>query len=61
MGATVSLYSDRLGDEVRPTDDIDMLIEILNYRDYAGIEEQLRLKGFNNEVLFVDTRLGDYL
>lgn len=49
-GATVSLYADRLGDEIRPTDDVDILIEILNYRDYAGIEDKLRLKGFNNDV-----------
>lgn len=26
-GATVSLYADRMAEEVRPTDDIDILIE----------------------------------
>lgn len=30
-GATVSLYADRTIFEVRPTDDIDVIIEILNY------------------------------
>lgn len=49
-GATVSLYADRVGEEIRPTDDVDILIEILNYRDYAGIEDKLRSKGFNNDV-----------
>jgi predicted nucleotidyltransferase len=49
-GATVSLYADRLGDEVRVTDDVDILIEILNYSDYAGLEEKLRSKGFTNDV-----------
>lgn len=49
-GATVSLYADRVGDETRPTDDVDILIEVLHYRDYAGVEEKLRLKGFSNDV-----------
>ncbi|MBP3944589.1 hypothetical protein J5U18_13710 [Sphingobacteriaceae bacterium WQ 2009] len=49
-GATVSLYADRIGEETRPTDDVDILIEVLHYSDYAGIEEKLRLKGFSNDV-----------
>ena len=32
-GATISLYPDRQVFEVRPTDDVDVIIEILNYFD----------------------------
>ncbi len=39
-GATVSLYADRKAEEVRPTDDVDVLIEIWAYKDYAAIEEK---------------------
>lgn len=48
-GATVSLYADRPAGEIRPTDDIDILIELLNYKEYAGIDEKLRRKGFVND------------
>lgn len=40
-GATVSLYTDRQAEEVRPTDDIDVLIELTTY---AAIEDKLRKK-----------------
>lgn len=49
-GATVSLYAQRPVTETRPTDDIDILIELLEYRDYASLEEKLRSKGFVNDV-----------
>jgi predicted nucleotidyltransferase len=49
-GATVSLYADRIGEETRPTDDIDILIEVLHYSGYAEVEEKLRLKGFLNDI-----------
>lgn len=49
-GATVSLYTDRPASETRPTEDVDILIELLNYKDYAAIEEKLRKKGFVNDV-----------
>ena len=49
-GATVSLYVDRPAEEARPTDDVDILVELLHYRDYAIVEEQLRKKGFTNDV-----------
>ena len=49
-GATVSLYTDRLAEEVRPTDDVDILIELINYNGYAAVEEKLREKGFVNDV-----------
>lgn len=49
-GATVSLYADREAEEVRPTDDVDILIELVSYKDYAAIEEKLRKKGFVNDM-----------
>ncbi len=49
-GAVVSLYADRLAEEIRPTDDVDILIELANYRAYAAIEEKLRAKGFINDL-----------
>lgn len=48
-GATVPLYTDRIADELRPTDDVDILIELASYKDYAGVEEQLRARGFMND------------
>ncbi|UOE50901.1 hypothetical protein MTO98_07395 [Mucilaginibacter sp. SMC90] len=48
-GATVSLYADRATQEVRPTDDIDILIELASYNGYSGVEEKLRGKGFVND------------
>jgi predicted nucleotidyltransferase len=49
-GATVSLYTDRPATEVRPTDDIDILVELAHYSGYAAVEEKLREKGFVNDV-----------
>lgn len=49
-GATVSLYSTRPEIETRPTDDVDIVVEIARYREYAAIEEKLRSKGFVNDV-----------
>ena len=49
-GATVSLYTDRPAEEIRSTEDVDILIEVANYRGYAKIEEKLREKGFVNDM-----------
>jgi predicted nucleotidyltransferase len=49
-GATVALYADRKTEEVRPTDDIDILVEIATHKDYAIVEEQLRKRGFENDI-----------
>lgn len=49
-GAVVSLYADRPATDLRPTDDIDILVELLQYSDYVEIEEKLRSKGFENDV-----------
>lgn len=48
-GATVSLYADRETEEARPTDDVDILVELTTYRDYTAIEKKLRAKGFTND------------
>ena len=48
-GATVSLYAERRTEDVRPTDDIDVVIELLAYKDYSDIDERLRNVGFVND------------
>jgi len=49
-GATVSLYSTRPESETRPTEDVDIVIELIHYKDYAAVEEKLRSKGFENDI-----------
>lgn len=49
-GATVSLYADRAAIETRPTDDVDIVVEIATKWDYAELEEQLRRIGFQNDI-----------
>jgi predicted nucleotidyltransferase len=49
-GATVSLYPDQPVFEVRPTDDVDVLIEILNYNNRTELEEKLRSIGFSHDI-----------
>jgi hypothetical protein len=49
-GATISLYADRETIEVRPTDDIDVIIELLNYSERAKLEEKLRAIGFQHDL-----------
>lgn len=48
-GATVSLYADSQAAEVRPTDDIDVVIELWARKNYAAIEERLRELGFQHD------------
>lgn len=38
-GATVSLYVDRPAGQIRPTLDVDVLVELANYAGYAELEE----------------------
>lgn len=46
-GAVVGLYCDDVARrESRPTDDVDVVIEILSRSDYATLEEKLRQIGF---------------
>jgi predicted nucleotidyltransferase len=49
-GATISLYPDRQVFEVRPTDDVDVLLEILNYQNRTALEERLRSIGFTHDI-----------
>lgn len=49
-GATLSLYIEGVGFEVRPTDDVDVIIEILNYKERTELEEKLRNIGFSHDV-----------
>ncbi|MGB3946746.1 MAG: nucleotidyl transferase AbiEii/AbiGii toxin family protein [Bacteroidia bacterium] len=49
-GATISLYPDRKVLEVRPTNDVDVIIEILNYLNRAELEEKLREIGFSHDI-----------
>lgn len=48
-GATVSLYVDRMAEEVRPTEDIDIVVELWAHTDYRILEEQLHKMGFVND------------
>src|SRR5687768_3246897 len=48
-GAVVSLYADRPSIGVRPTDDVDIVVELMSYSGFAAIEEKLRKKGFAHD------------
>lgn len=45
-GATVALYAEREAEDARPTDDIDIVVEIATRAAYAKLEEQLHAIGF---------------
>jgi predicted nucleotidyltransferase len=51
-GATVSLYASdfNIAGEIRPTDDVDVVVELVSYNGYAALEEKLREIGFKNDV-----------
>ncbi|WP_257666329.1 nucleotidyl transferase AbiEii/AbiGii toxin family protein [Parapedobacter tibetensis] len=51
-GATVSLYASEpiVAEHIRPTDDVDVVIELASYAGYAQIDERLRDIGFVNDV-----------
>jgi predicted nucleotidyltransferase len=46
-GSTVSFYADRQSVEVRETDDVDVIIEVLTYPDHAKFEEKIQALGFS--------------
>jgi len=48
-GATVALYADAAAPDARPTDDVDVVVELATYGGYAGLEEKLRAIGFTND------------
>ena len=58
-GATVSLYADRIAAEVRPTDDVDILLEIVTRVQFSQVDERLRAAGFKNDA--TAKFLGRYL
>lgn len=47
--ATVSLYADTASQENRPTEDIDIVVEIWAHKDYFEIDDRLRKLGFIND------------
>ena len=49
-GATVSLYGDVSKGEARPTEDVDVIIELASYTGYAELDENLRKLGFENDI-----------
>ncbi|RZK39855.1 MAG: hypothetical protein EOO90_17380 [Pedobacter sp.] len=51
-GATVSLYNSNpeIASDIRPTDDVDVIIELATYGGYAEIDEKLRALGFKNDI-----------
>ena len=50
-GATVSLYADiDFREEARPTDDVDVVLELVAYINYAAVEVQIRAIGFVNDI-----------
>ena len=49
-GATVELWiSDPAAPEFRPTDDIDVIVEVGGREDYREIEEELQRIGFRHD------------
>jgi hypothetical protein len=49
-GVTTSLYiNEEISEGVRPTEDVDCVIEVLNKSDYREFEKSLIKKGFKND------------
>lgn len=49
-GATVSLYADLPVSEIRPTDDIDVAVEIMSYAQRIELESRLKAIGFSHDI-----------
>lgn len=51
-GATVSLYATNpeITTMVRPTNDVDVVVELATYKGYAELDERLRQIGFRNDM-----------
>lgn len=51
-GATVALYAtnSEVATEVRPTDDVDVIVELATYKGYTELDERLRSIGFQNDI-----------
>jgi predicted nucleotidyltransferase len=50
-GATVSLYADDNRAEARPTEDIDVIVEVASYNGYMELDKKLRSAGFINDII----------
>jgi predicted nucleotidyltransferase len=52
-GATVGLYATDLAvaGEIRPTDDIDVIVELASYKNYSELDQRLINLGFKNDVM----------
>ena len=51
-GATVSLYVDSpTAIDVRPTDDVDVVVELATYGSFSALETRLRQLGFQNDMM----------
>jgi hypothetical protein len=49
-GATTCLYVDlNIADEIRPTEDVDCVIEIASKKEYDSFQDKLRKKGFAHD------------
>jgi lipid A disaccharide synthetase len=52
-GATVALYLDlSTAEEIRPTEDVDVVIQIASAMDYSKFSEKLLKLKFNPDILF---------
>ncbi|MBL7930660.1 MAG: hypothetical protein JNL60_02095 [Bacteroidia bacterium] len=50
-GATVSLYATRpLAVSVRPTDDVDVVVELISINEFYDLQEYLLKSGFKNDI-----------
>ncbi|MCC8408627.1 nucleotidyl transferase AbiEii/AbiGii toxin family protein [Mucilaginibacter sp. UR6-1] len=51
-GATVALYatSPEVAEAVRPTDDVDVIVELAGYGGYVALDARLREIGFRNDI-----------
>lgn len=50
-GATTCLYVDTdIADEIRPTEDVDCVVEAYSRKEYNRIEDKIRKRGFQNDV-----------
>lgn len=49
--AAVSLYADNISLNVRPTEDVDVIVEVLDYTEFSQFEDKLRQIGFQNDIL----------
>jgi len=49
-GSVTDMYVDtKVAPEIRPTDDVDCIVEITTRKNYYDLEERLRSKGFTND------------